>query len=234
MRERPILFSGPMVRAILDGIKTQTRRAVKGLDPENLTETMSASQWQRVNREKPISFGTVYFCPYGQVGDRLWVRETWRGWVNIAPPGRHESAVAHYVPDQEFCMGIDYAASLGKDSDSEPWRPSIHMPRWASRILLEITAVRVERLHDISEQDARQEGISTVPFRPCDGWPICDGYMAGPDDGKTSLQTTAVKAFQMLWETINGTDNWEANPWVWVIEFKRIPAPTTDATTHPA
>ena len=94
------------------------------------------------------------------------------------------------------------------------------MPRAASRILLEITDVRVERLQDISEDQAKAEGIVGVAFRPDDGWPICTGYMVGPDDGKALLKTTATEAFAGLWNSTGG--NWDANPWVWVVEFKRV------------
>ena len=106
------------------------------------------------------------------------------------------------------------------EQEQPTWKPSIHMPRWASRILLEITDVRVERLQDITEEQALAEGIVGVPFRPDDGWPICTGCMVGPDDGKTGLQTTAAKAFAGLWHSVGG--NWNANPWVWVVEFKRV------------
>lgn len=108
----------------------------------------------------------------------------------------------------------------GGGDDRSAWKPSIHMPRAASRILLEITDVRVERLQNITEQQAQAEGIVGVPFRPDDGWPICTGYMVGPDDGKTGLETTAAKAFAGLWDSVGG--DWSANPWVWVVEFKRV------------
>jgi hypothetical protein len=94
------------------------------------------------------------------------------------------------------------------------------MPRWASRILLEITGVRVERLRDISDEQAMAEGIVGVACRPDDGFPICTGYMVGPDDGKTVLETTAAKAFAGLWSSTGG--DWDANPWVWAVEFKRV------------
>ncbi len=103
-----------------------------------------------------------------------------------------------------------------------PWKPSIHMRRRDSRILLEITDVRVERLQDISERQALAEGIVGVDFRPDDGFPICRGYMVGPDDGSTPLETHASKAFAGLWRSINGPDSWDTNPWVWAVEFKRI------------
>jgi hypothetical protein len=166
MKERPILFSGPMVRAILEGRKTQTRRIVK---PQPLC--IASGEW--------IMNGSA--CKYGKPGDRLWVRETW--W---AP---RDDVRGEYK--REY---IKYAATL--DGMGQPtWKPSIHMPRWASRINLEVVSVRVERLQNISEEDARAEGI----WQP--NWPL---------------------SWRQLWESINGAGSWEANPWVWVVEFKRI------------
>lgn len=194
MKERPILFSAPMVRAILDDRKTQTRRIIKniGIVPgigEVLNGSDDAKEWPD-------------FCPYGKQGDRLWVRETF----NINDDG-------HYI----------YAADLndaGVTKWAAKWKPSIHMPRLASRITLEITGIRIDRLQDISEEDAIAEGISRVPFRPCDGWPICDGYMVGKDDGVSGLKHKAKVAYQELWESINGKGSWDLNPFVWVVEFK--------------
>lgn len=191
-KERPILFSAQMVRAILDGRKTQTRRVINPqpiwvADPSVPFKTTDADPKGIIN------------CPYGKTGDRLWVRET-------------------------FCYHDDLAMYLYKADDVTccKWKPSIHMPRWASRITLEIVSVRVERLQDISEKDAIAEGISKVPFRPCEGWPICDGYMVGKDDGVTGLAAKASTAYKKLWESINGPGSWDLNPWVWVVEFRRI------------
>ncbi len=195
MKERPILFSAPMVRAILDGRKTQTRRIVKQKHLpflENILGNFIDGKWN----QRPL--------PYGKTGDRLWVRETF----NINDDG-------HYI----------YAADLndaGVTKWAAKWKPSIHMPRSASRVLLEIVNVRVERLKDISEDDAIAEGISRVPFRPCDGWPICDGYMVGKDDGVSGLKHKAKVAYQELWESINGKGSWDLNPFVWVVEFKML------------
>jgi hypothetical protein len=164
MNERPILFSGEMVRAILEGRKTQTRRVIK---PQ-----------LRIN----------YKCPYGQPGDRLWVRETWQ----CFKPNTEEII----NPNTVNIRALAYRATnewRGK------WRPSIHMPRWASRITLEITAVRVERLQDIGEVDAMREGD-----------PTCEN--------------THIDWFRALWDSINAKRgySWESNPWVWVVEFQRI------------
>ncbi|HCL4096733.1 hypothetical protein ACM7PB_15845 [Pseudomonas aeruginosa] len=224
MKERPILFSRPMVRAILEGRKTVTRRVMKPqpdflgsmVDPNTPFKTLDAGLHARIT------------CPYGEPGDRLWVRETWHvgkphdktapadilapllaegrgitvlytagGWQSVGPAGREEPI---YPDDQPL---PDWA---GKG------RPSIHMPRWACRILLEITAVRVERLQDISEEQALAEGVRG---EPCD-----HARQACADIG--CWGDTAKGAFGFLWESLNGEGSWAENPWVWVVEFKRV------------
>ncbi len=186
MKERPILFSAPMVRALLAGTKTQTRRIIKPQHLAFFNQDAAAmlSDWN----ERPL--------PYGQPGDRLWVRETWHD----ASSSLHSCAL--YRAD-----GIDL--HWGK------WAPSIHMPRWASRITLEITSVRVERLQEISIEDAKAEGA----------WGPDDSIVQKVADyfGTDIFSANPRKAFQMLWESINGPDSWAANPWVWAIEFKRVP-----------
>jgi len=218
IKERPILFSAPMVRAILEGRKTVTRRAIKNQPHIDSSGNfcVSGSNYGQDGYGKPV---TKHFvkdcCPFGKPSDRLWVRETC--FINDC----REAAVP--VDERAECE-IIYRADGLPDWEGEEvlisWRPSIHMPRWASRILLEITDVRVERLQNITEQQAQAEGIVGVPFRPDDGWPICTGYMVGPDEGKTGLETTAAKAFAGLWDSVGG--DWSANPWVWVVEFKRV------------
>ena len=190
MKERPILFSAPMVRALLAGTKTQTRRIIK---PQHLAFfNQDAAAMLSYWNERPL--------PYGQTGDRLWVRETF----------------GHFERNQHFKPGCNvYYRADGNCLELEPWRPSIHMPRWASRITLEITSVRVERLQDISEADAIAEGCTQNH----------NGYYWGgphPVSGLKQL-ATAKGAYQDLWESINGPDSWAANPWVWAIEFKRLP-----------
>ena len=184
MKERPILFSAPMVRAILDGRKTVTRRIVKARD----LEWMDVHQGLREpdNAER---------CPYGQPGgDRLYVRETF----------------GHFERNENFAPGCEvFYRADGESLAVEPWRPSIHMPRWASRITLEVTGVRVERLQDIDLADALAEGISDT------GALILDS--AGNEQGGP------IAEYAVLWEQINGTGSWDANPWVWVIEFRRLP-----------
>lgn len=207
MKERPILFSGPMVRAILDGSKTQTRRVVKPQFERGPVDVVDGvPSWDApTNYGGEVQMNTTYGkpCPHGVPGDQLWVREAWRGVVEINPPGKSmELGVARYVPDQEYCRRVEYQATQGRDS--EPWRPSIHMPRWASRITLEITGVRVERLHDISEADAEAEGVDFLRHVP---------------DADETL--SARDLFKCLWSGINGDDSWDANPWVWVEQFKR-------------
>lgn len=224
IKERPILFSAPMVRAILEGRKTVTRRALNTHALKNIGFGVQLGECHELPSEgppHPNSIGYYHdFCPYGQPGDRLWVRETWMDLRGTGVEHRPDPD----GPLQRYAYRVD--SPLGSHADEArkdfglKWRPSIHIPRVASRVLLEITAVRVERLQDITEAQAMAEGIVGVAFRPDDGWPICTGYMVGPDDGKTGLQTTAAKAFAGHWESVGG--DWNANPWVWVVEFKKV------------
>lgn len=208
MKERPILFSAPMVRAILAGTKTQTRRVVK---PQPVMRDGDdcvieyANGKQRHSGPADYLLGHVlptYACPYCQPGDRLWVRETFITGCEMDDNG-------YFKVDDEGNYLVWYAG----DWPSDPkWRQSIHMPRWASRITLEITGVRVERLQDISEADAIAEGVPAVS-----------------SGGVTLFTTTGVNCFQAakdayaaLWESINGPGSWDANPFVWVVEFRRV------------
>ena len=216
MKERPILFSGPMVRAILDGRKTQTRRVVK-------TSHATPTKFIGHDDTGALLFDANYRCPYGQPRDRLWVREAWRGVVEISAPGALiEHGVARYIPDEQHCRRVEYKAT--HKPDSEPYRPSIHMPRWASRIALEIVSVRVERLQQIDETGAMAEGVEPVTHAPI--WPTFEekhqwrGYM----NYERAYRDTALDSFNSLWRSINGPESWDANPWVWVVEFKRIGA----------
>ena len=192
MKERPILFSGAMVRALLADAKTQTRRVVKMESHQQIEQRDDGRDWPWMyDGERDADYWMA--CPYGQPGDRLWVREThapqadcWGSWERWT---RGEGGPAPI---------IRYAADAEKAPFIERWRPSIHMPRWASRITLEITGVRVERLQDISEADAIAEGVYTDPACP------------------------AYDAYAQLWDEINGLGSWEANPWVWVVGFHRI------------
>lgn len=235
MKERGMIFNAEMVRAILDGRKTQTRREVKmNLDIACLSTTydwatsLSANHYQGLTEEQiqqkaeslrgvihPVILGNgqmvSIICPHGKPGDRIWVRETFAA----LEPGSYEQVKPH----EGHCQDLRYAATdrLAKsDADIRgyKWVPSIHMPRWASRILLEITDVRVERLNAISEKDAAAEGVppagSLLPDYP--------GTFLTP---KGDFATAKV-AFQRLWESIYGEESWQANGWVWVISFKRV------------
>jgi hypothetical protein len=239
VKARPMLFSAPMVRAILEGRKTVTRRVVKGgqIPTENLNEK-GRLRWSAIGQKDPRygfivcgetaaecanELATFGRCPYGRPGERLWVRETWAllgnedgacvDWNDNIVKGDESAAARIY---KASCSVGEYG--LWQIPDRAPWkpdtegvqyegawRPSIHMFRWASRILLEITDVRVERLQDISEEQAQAEGVKGMPrcrsLYPTDDyrWPFKD-----------------------LWNSINGASAWDANPWVWVVEFKRV------------
>ncbi|EGT3581534.1 morphogenetic protein [Klebsiella oxytoca] len=213
MTERGMIFNGEMVRAILDGRKTQTRRPVKfPVHDKNLGCELAGNELAG-----ELSAGNYLNSAFGKPGDRIWVRETFQG-----PLFDYEQMDA-YLEDSsrfetpEFCQ---YAADGGhrpeyQDADDNlrhGWRPSIHMPRWASRILLEITDVRVERLNSIHDVDAMREGIQNLT--------TCSHADFGIP-GVINAQHP-VRAFQLLWESIYGADSWKFNPWVWVIEFKRV------------
>ncbi|MDU7342585.1 hypothetical protein [Enterobacter sp.] len=203
-----MIFNGEMVRAILDGRKTQTRRIMKVQPSDGFHPTHNGydldlnAHWYTpgvvdkngyLQPAKKDVFGVAdenegYTCPFGAVGDRIWVRETF-----CAVPDHEEPA---------GCSALLYAAD--GNGPYGKWTPSIHMPRWASRLTLEITGVRVERLRDLSEDDAKSEGITPPSGGVLPGWE----YRIN---------------FRHLWMSIYGADNWEANPWVWVIEFKVVP-----------
>jgi hypothetical protein len=191
MKERPILFSTPMVRAILDGRKTQTRRLVSETHLPFIEDIIkNLYRWDK----RPF--------PYGKKGDKLWVRETF---VNLTE-NNDGKLFAAYKAD------FDSQAFVGVGGKKCKWNPSIFMPRWASRITLEIISVRVERLQEISEQDAIAEGIYLLSG---DG----GGYKFAAGEQEYD---TAKEAYIELWKSINGADSWSKNPHVWVIEFKKI------------
>jgi len=197
MKERPVIFNSEMVRAILDGRKTQTRRTIANVGSDNCIPLQKPTKTKDGIYTHVMDAPGHGLCPFGQVGDRLWVRETFAG---------------HYLDDDQIqdikdgrCKAKDlceYRSDYGDDADcADGWTPSIHMPRWASRITLEITAVRVERLNDISEEDARAEGAPTE---------LC------------IIGEKHYMGFRTLWKSIYGEESWSANPWVWVIEFRRV------------
>lgn len=196
MKERPILFSAPMVRAILADTKTQMRRVVKPRKDPDFGCQMAPSEIAGDKHAERL-------CPYGQPGDRLWVRETWAFGIHALAAARDE--------DGPFVYAADPMAQQQRLCDR--WRPSIHMPRWASRITLEITSVRVEQLQDISIEDAKAEGVWTHESVVSD----CMNHF-----GIDALAVNPRRAFQMLWDQINGPSSWSVNPWVWVVEFKRV------------
>lgn len=251
MKERPILFSAPMVRAILEGRKTMTRRVIKPYRNHpivNLAEAEPSLGYSgRVN--DPESWGYEFLddgapaplsawpelCPYGQPGDLLWVREThslhqthgqhrgddkrWGPWgglpTKVSPDG---TQIACYREGFDRC-------------DGGRWRPSIHMPRWASRITLEVTGVRVERLQDITPAQILAEGVR-IPATP-EGRALIDiSTKHGPAAFLPKLSDASpddlLRAhWAALWVQINGIDSWNANPWVWVVEFKRVEVPAS-------
>lgn len=240
MKERPILFSGPMVREILGGRKTQTRRVIKP-QPKHLQVHAHSGKviydganrrwcWKNLVASDCWSIGfeqeLAELCPYGKPGDRLWVRESWcqkfkedgSGWVyNLE--GNLDSSCVHYRADgyQVLATDGDGFQRWNKDgTEASPWNPSIHMPRWASRIKLEIVSVRVERLNDISGDDAFAEGV------PCSGYAEHDWDDDGCPTPTAKRHALALEEYEALWEFINGEGSWAENPWVWVIEFRRV------------
>lgn len=213
MHERPILFSAPMVRAILDDKKTQTRRVVNGLPAVSLVGDVRAvtdgDRWAIARSRLDPRGGAAWpadpapglLCPYGVPGDRLWVRETHA----FIEGGQYDPMNGDYhdiysvdgpVKPHEFPLAYRADDAWQDECNSEgiSWRPSIFMPRWASRITLEVTGVRVERLQYIDDDDARAEGVENRG------------------------------AFAELWESIHGHGAWDSNPWVWVVSFKRVGA----------
>ncbi|HCL5249752.1 TPA: hypothetical protein N2F69_004607 [Salmonella enterica] len=206
-----MIFNGEMVRAILDGRKTQTRRIMKNQPAGDYPETPAlirnvgtGFQWHGLYGES-----SIFNCPLGSIGERIWVRETYQG------PLFDYEQMESYLEDSskfekpDFCVyrADGNPAPEFYDADDNlhcGWRPSIHMPRWASRITLEITDVRVERLNAISEEDAQAEGVQ----------PAC--YEITPPEAAYRV------SFGEVWRGIYGEESWSANPWVWVIEFKRV------------
>lgn len=213
MIEHPILFNAEMVRAILNGKKTQTRRVFKlPKDHEFGSDYDGQIVYQKIIGECSID---ELACPYGQTGDSLWVRETCR--AEELPYSGWEDGVRYLADDHwRVIENTKDAADAWVELNSYRGKkgavvPSIHMPRWASRILLEITNVSVERLNEISESDAKSEGV----YLHTDG--NYTNYLS-----QTGYALNAKSSFLSLWESINGPDSCDANPWVWVIEFKVI------------
>ncbi|UST97724.1 hypothetical protein [Pseudomonas siliginis] len=207
IKERPILFSAPMVRAVLDGRKTVTRRPVK-VQPRSRADIGSYGKGQPFIRNPDVTKRNPE-CPFGNPGDRLWVRETWYCDHNEVMRGPYLKPDDLDVIEARDDGTLVYAADglTPYEADQPVWKPSIHMPRWASRILLEITDVRVERLQDISRADIRAEGLQCPPE-------------LASDDVSPNYRDWYPEAWKELWNSTGG--DWDANPWVWVVEFKRV------------
>jgi hypothetical protein len=235
MRERGILFSAPMVRAILEGRKTQTRRVVPRAtgafwDHPGWTPTVMRDGtilWRA--RAPEHAFAMPLKCPYGAPGDRLWVRETW-GAVSpdeISRPLR-ECTIEYRADLPPGCTDRPgkWPAEHSADPECPKWRPSLHMPRWASRLTLEVTSVRVERLQDITEEGARAEGVEQFGSGDCDE---CSDFSCAAC-ADTEADYPGVRGgnqllFAELWDRINGKRApWASNPWVWVVSFERVAA----------
>jgi hypothetical protein len=215
VKERPVIFSGEMVRAILEGRKSMTRRVIKpqldsDINPVFLPE-LNCWQWATLDSRRR--------CPYGAAGSHLWVRETFALDDNTTlDKTLPERITGHPItPDEDlqafWLKRIAYRATDNRPAHEQPeqWKPSIFMPRWASRISLEITGVRAEQLQDISEADARAEGIRR--------------HEASGVYGDGLKYATAQEAYRHLWDSINGKKadrDWQSDPWVWVLEFRRV------------
>ena len=214
MTEHPIIFSAPMVRALREGRKTQTRRT-RALDKIN----KAPDGWYLAN-DAPCPDGRWIFgiygeqpgyefvrCPYGVAGDRLYSRETWAAFDCTAISDRDTNFIYYRADDTR------------KFETDGPWKPSIHMPRWASRDTLEITSVRPERLQAITEEDAIAEGALFRDFGKKCGWTL------EPDNlerGSDFCLSSAYWAFANLWNKLNGPGSWAKNPWVWRVEYRRL------------
>lgn len=232
MAERPILFSAPMVRAILADQKTQTRRVVKLVGSDTIEEREDGSSWPYCVTWAHGDDGEPWYaCPYGEPGDRLWVKEAY------ALSHRDDNNTEATPKDRD---AWDWPPVYRADGENQgggwtrrmpggvecriapPWRPSIHMPRWASRLTLEVTSVRVERLQDITEDDARAEGVD---------WSRPEPYGERWDDDREDPREVgyppagasfARDNFRRLWSSINGPESWASDAWVWVVGFKRV------------
>lgn len=210
VKERPILMSGPMVRAILEGMKTQTRRVVKPQPPcdceygINGAESHAVCSWVKNPSvwvpPKATSRDHRLPCPYGKPGDRLWVRETWGVYDGDGMPYDYPHGIPLSLPDG-FHVSYPADDADGVIREVFRWRPSIHMPRWASRILLEVVSVKVEKVQHATLGDICKEGLARniYDFKPV---------------------TAGLKVWENLWVEINGQKSWDENPYVWVVEFK--------------
>lgn len=229
-KDRPILFSGEMVRAILAGRKTVTRRVVKPqpeLRARRRGDGPGGWWWKTAHVEMnnwtdPTKFAAEVAkeCPYGQPGDRLWVRETWADTNGESGPMiSYKAGGDRFLVDESYPVeysrypGCDFAmwcGDLRRGCEGHAWRPPLSMPRWASRLTLEVTGVRVERVQEISAQDCFSEGISVGAIGPT----------------REACDRVRIDAFREIWDSLNAKRGfgWDKNPWVWVVEFKTFPS----------
>lgn len=221
MRERPLPFSAQMVRAYLDGRKMQTRLVAKTVGSGYVKEPRGHRRWHPDDPE------AVAACPCGGPGDRLWVKETWQAWQCVSheyddwePITREARGGARWAEWMETNGRPDRIEYRATSKSLGPWISAIHMPRWASRITLEIAEVRLESLQNISEADAVAEGVG-VAYRDV---PVAMGNCKVWRDysDMTQWQTSARSSYRSLWESIHGPGSWAENPWVWVITFPRF------------
>ena len=232
MKYIPILYSSPMVLALLEDTKTMTRRT-KGLAFINESE----SDWEykgtdtlieieticHIMRNKTYGSSNAIICPYGQPGDVLWVRE------RVYPryvKGGYQGFRMQYPKENPYRY---YADDPGQSTHGNGWKPSIHMPKTACRIFLEVTDVRVERLQDISEEDAKEEGVERIKgfYKNYDGTSDFFDTAHFKWNDENRWISAAQSSFRTLWYSINGPASWEANHWVWVISFKKVERPKT-------
>jgi len=200
MREHPLLMKGPLVRATLAGLKTHTRRPIKPQPDDDIVDVeydAIARLWLgNTQEDNDLGYTSSWAarCPMGRAGDRLWVRETWRleDFVSLGN-GKFSAAVAFQADENRSQIRLEGGEEVLNERFG--WRPSIHMPRWACRLVLPLMSVRVERVQDITEEDAKAEGVE----------PVEGSYREG---------------FRAVWQAIYGT--WDLNPWVWVAEWKKI------------
>lgn len=212
MREHPLLMKGPLVRATLEGRKTQTRRPIKQEAQPDLGFEWSECLCREIDpNDTPCVTCSVRFPGIPEAGDRMWVRETWQHFQNVG------QRAADFPEYQRFPANCFYRADESNPRTkplSGKWRPSLLMPRWACRLVLPLVSVRVERVQDITEEDARAEGVELISSGP--GWECWMGY--GPHGSCKSAR----ESFRSLWVSIYGQESWDANPWVWVAQWERI------------
>lgn len=220
MKARPILMSAPMVRALLEGRKTQTRRVVKPQpsDDGDIEECQTYPNefflWSGGERQPS------FLCPYGKPGDLLWVRETWQLHSKATDLGKVVYRASEAASHTEFheLVPVSLIGDMKPKPFQEGWRSSLHMPRWASRLTLELTEVRVERLQEISEANAIAEGIEPVHTGAGELCGYANYQYLG--EGIGYFADDPIKSYASLWESINGPGSWEVNPWVWALTFR--------------